>query len=202
MSKKLITNPRIVIADDYVAKLHLFDSVVAASIVAHAEHPEIFKNSEAARNAIRSGRERALKRAKQGEGTNAVVPEGFALKGTTTLYKAGEEVLQWVKTDEDKLKQAAIIRESLEALADSLPRAKPAKAPSSSGNVSDNLCNLYTITRSPSLLWVSGSKRRSDSNSSPKSSARTGEGREGGKKSRMPPRREYSPGTSTCSARW
>ena len=137
------TTRRKELADGYISKLHLFDSVWAAATSLHQEHPDIFKNIEAGRTSLRSARNRAVRIAKKGGGTDQDVAEGFSVTGTTTLFKGGEKVLQWVKTSEDKAKQAAIIRESLEALTQDLPRAKPKAKPK---KVANNLCNLYTIT--------------------------------------------------------
>ena len=131
------------IADSYIAELHLFDSVLAAATALHKEKPDLFKNIEVARRSLRSARDRALRIAKKGGGTAQDVAEGFSVTGTTTLFKGGEKVLQWVKTSEDKIKQATIIRESLEALTQDLPKAKPRAKPK---KVAGNLCNLYTIT--------------------------------------------------------
>lgn len=72
------------------------------------------------------------------------VPPPFMVKGTSTLYAGdGSTLMQWVKTkvDPEQLEQA--IKESVEALMDDVPRAKPTKAPKSTAS---DLCNLYTIT--------------------------------------------------------
>jgi hypothetical protein len=59
------------------------------------------------------------------------VPDGFKLKGTSTLYDAatGEAKIQWVKSTADQVRQDEIFREALEAMAEALPRAEPIKAP-------------------------------------------------------------------------
>lgn len=71
------------------------------------------------------------------------IPVGFGITGTTTLRKNGEEVMQWVKTSEDKAAQELIRQAALDALAATLPREKPVKQ---SGEVKEDLCNLYTFT--------------------------------------------------------
>lgn len=54
------------------------------------------------------------------------VPEGFMVKGTSTMVRAnGEEVIRWVKTDQDKEKLAAMMEAAIEAFCDELPREKP-----------------------------------------------------------------------------
>ena len=57
------------------------------------------------------------------------VPEGQNLKGVSTLYKGGEKVLEWVKTD---IKQEALIerlKEFCEGLKDDIPRQPIARPP-------------------------------------------------------------------------
>ena len=66
--------------------------------------------------------------------------------------------------------------------------------------------NSATGTRSSprngvSLSWVCASKVRIVSSASPKKSSRTGMSMPGGKRSRMPPRTAYSPGSRTVEAR-
>lgn len=54
------------------------------------------------------------------------VPEGYAMKGTSTLYGAeGELKQQWVKTDKDALRQFELAKEALLGMADELPRLPP-----------------------------------------------------------------------------
>ena len=55
------------------------------------------------------------------------VPEGFAVKGTSTLYKNGKAALQWVKTCQDQQKQYEIMQEAIEALSEDLPKVLPTK---------------------------------------------------------------------------
>ena len=60
------------------------------------------------------------------------VPDGFSLKGTSTLYnRDGEISAQWVKTKEDTERQLEMMREGIEAMASELPRVKPTSAPES-----------------------------------------------------------------------
>lgn len=58
------------------------------------------------------------------------VPDGFHLKGTSTLYgDDGQPKLQWVKTNIDHQRQEELMREAIEAMADDLPRLSPRKIP-------------------------------------------------------------------------
>lgn len=58
------------------------------------------------------------------------VPDGFHLKGTSTLYgDDGKPKLQWVKSNIDHERQEEIKREAIEAMAEELPRLHSRKAP-------------------------------------------------------------------------
>lgn len=55
-------------------------------------------------------------------------PEGFGVKGVSTLYGPdGELKAQWVKTDRDREAQEEAMREAVAAMADELPRIPPRK---------------------------------------------------------------------------
>lgn len=72
------------------------------------------------------------------------VPEGFHLKGTSTLYdKEGKQVLQWSKTSIDHKKQQQLMEAAIQALAEEIPRAEKTKTPEAS---QESLINVYTIT--------------------------------------------------------
>ena len=58
-------------------------------------------------------------------------PEGFTVKGTSTLYKDGEAVIQWVKTSQEKQSMMEMLEEFKEGLAD-IAKAKPIKPPKTS----------------------------------------------------------------------
>lgn len=60
--------------------------------------------------------------------THPVAP-GQMLKGTSTLYKDGAAVLQWVKTSADHDRMERIIREGIQAFIDELPAVNVAPAP-------------------------------------------------------------------------
>lgn len=72
------------------------------------------------------------------------VPEGFKIKGTSTLYdsKTGEPKIQWVKTTVDKERQEQIFREAIEAMAETLPRSKPVAAPR---DIIEHLAACYPV---------------------------------------------------------
>lgn len=73
-----------------------------------------------------------------------IVPDGFRVKGTSTLYdEAGKPRLQWVKSQVDQARQEEIFREAAAAMAEELPRMRAVSAPP---NVDEHLCNVYTLT--------------------------------------------------------
>lgn len=58
------------------------------------------------------------------------VPEGFGVKGTSTMYgKDGEIKLQWVKTQRDAEEQLEIMQETIKAMCQEVPRMMPVPAP-------------------------------------------------------------------------
>ncbi|MGL5565452.1 MAG: hypothetical protein ACRDC4_06930 [Plesiomonas sp.] len=71
------------------------------------------------------------------------VPEGFAIRGTSTLYgKDGNAKLQWVKTKVDAEAQLAMMREVVEAMAEDVVRAEPMDAPE---HTDSDLMAVYPI---------------------------------------------------------
>lgn len=71
------------------------------------------------------------------------VPDGYRVKGTSTLYKDGEPALQWVKSDIDNERQMQLMREAIEALNEEIkPESKIAKPKVKKSD----LCNMYVIT--------------------------------------------------------
>lgn len=95
-------------------------------------------------DAMRNLRNRA---ARQGyspdHGMTHAVPDGYKVKGVSTLYKDGAPIAQWVKSTADDQRQAEIQRAAFEALAEQLPRAEPVPPPS---GTESGLCNVYTLT--------------------------------------------------------
>lgn len=71
------------------------------------------------------------------------VPDGFTVKGVSTLYKGDKPLIQWVKSNADNDRRAELIKEAFSAMAEELPRLEPV-APKQSFN--ENLLNQYTIT--------------------------------------------------------
>lgn len=75
------------------------------------------------------------------------VPDGFSVKGVSTLYGAdGGITAQWVKSSIDRERQEEIIREVYASMAADLPRANPVPAPKKTTRASQSLLNLFTIT--------------------------------------------------------
>jgi len=74
------------------------------------------------------------------------VPDGFLVKGVSTYYdEDGKPRGQWVKSAVDRDRMDAIMREAYAAMAETLPRVKPARKPS---GMHAALCNVYTLTDS------------------------------------------------------
>ena len=87
---------------------------------------------------MRAGMQDATRHSKQTE-----TPEGFSIQRTTTLYKQGEEVMQWVRRNQDEDKREAMMREVIAGLSEELPRYPASPAPES---ISNDLLNLYILT--------------------------------------------------------
>lgn len=72
------------------------------------------------------------------------VPDGFKVKGTSTLYRDdGTIAAQWVKSSADRERQAEMLREVVAAACDEIKPRKPQKAPKQSP---DGLLNTYIVT--------------------------------------------------------
>jgi hypothetical protein len=56
------------------------------------------------------------------------VPDGYAVKGTSTLYKDGKPALQWVKTSIDRERQYELMREAIDVLCHDVVPVKAAKS--------------------------------------------------------------------------
>lgn len=90
-----------------------------------------------------------LKAAKQGwapkHDMTKTVPEGYTVKGTSTLYNAdGEVAAQWVKSTLDGDKLLERVTAIIEAFKEEVPAPKLVKLPKSER--ADNLLNLHIIT--------------------------------------------------------
>lgn len=81
------------------------------------------------------------------------VPDGFRVKGVSTFYNdEGRVVGQWVKSAADPDRQAEMLREAFEAMANELPRLPASKAPI---HTLGSLATVYTLTDSHvgALCW-------------------------------------------------
>jgi hypothetical protein len=80
----------------------------------------------------------------QAEAAHKAAPDGFNVKGVSTLYDAdGKISAQWVKTNQTDEARLDALREAVAALSQEVTPQAPIKAPE---GYSDRLCNLYTIT--------------------------------------------------------
>ncbi len=71
-------------------------------------------------------------------------PEGFTVKGVSTLYGPDGDVKgQWVKTQQSAENALAVMRAAADGMAESIPKAKPTPAPKHSNS---HLLNCYVIT--------------------------------------------------------
>lgn len=71
------------------------------------------------------------------------VPDGFHIKGTSTLYdELGKPRLQWVKSSIDHERQAELLQAAIAAMVEDLPKIKPRKA---AGAYLPNLLAGYPI---------------------------------------------------------
>jgi hypothetical protein len=97
------------------------------------------------RSAMKAIRARAAKKGHAPEhDMHHTVPEGYAVKGTSTLYKEGQPVLQWVKTNQDAERQLELMQEAIAALAQDLPKL-PASLPYSNEEYAKQLMAVYPL---------------------------------------------------------
>lgn len=83
-------------------------------------------------------------RHKQRISGDAVAPDGYKVKGTSTLYNnKGEVVAQWVKTDQDRERLLAMLKEAVSALSSTVVPAEPIIPPETTNN---DLLALYTLS--------------------------------------------------------
>jgi hypothetical protein len=124
---------------DYLQALRKEKSYYAAA-KACGVAPQVVKH---ALKLVQNKAARSLIKAHQ---SPVAVPEGFAIKGTSTLVDtvSGETRLQWVKTDRDAAAQEAMMRAAIDAMRDDIPRLTALPAPAKQVNAS--LCNCYVIT--------------------------------------------------------
>ena len=63
------------------------------------------------------------------DGLDVFIPDGYQVKGTSTLYRDGKQTLQWVKTSIDAERQQEVFREALAGMKERLPRLAPVTTP-------------------------------------------------------------------------
>jgi hypothetical protein len=82
------------------------------------------------------------------------VPDGFKVKGVSSLYVDGKLSSQWVKSTADEDRRQELIRAAFEAMAQDLPRLGPIVL--KSGTSEASLATLYTLTDSHvgMLAWA------------------------------------------------
>jgi DNA-binding CsgD family transcriptional regulator len=73
------------------------------------------------------------------------VPDGFKVKGVSSLYVDGKLSSQWVKSSADEDRRQEMIRSAFDAMAQELPRLAPCAGPD---RTIDQLATLYTLTDS------------------------------------------------------
>ena len=78
-------------------------------------------------------------------GITTPLPLGQKLRGTSTLIdkRTGEQVLQWVKSNEDAVEQAEAMQAAIAAMAETI---KPVRAQRAPARTIDDLANLYVIS--------------------------------------------------------
>lgn len=74
-----------------------------------------------------------------------IVPDGFRLSGTSSLYKEGVKapVLQWVKSSADQERQRELMEAAIAAMGEDLPRMAFARPPAACNT---DLLNCYVVT--------------------------------------------------------
>lgn len=75
------------------------------------------------------------------------VPDGFVVKGVSTLYAAGQIKAQWVKSSIDRERQLEIMREAIDALCADIVPVQPIDAPIAC--LRDDLMTVYPMCASP-----------------------------------------------------
>jgi len=97
-----------------------------------------------ARNALKAVEGRAAKAGYAPKHDHVhTVPPGYAVKGSSTLYKDGSVALQWVKTEADKQAQLDAIISRIELACEGIKPWRQVKAPK---KIQDNLLSLLVVT--------------------------------------------------------
>jgi len=89
------------------------------------------------------------------------VPDGYKLKGVSTLYNGdGQVSAQWVKSTADHERQAEMMRAVVEAMKEEVPTAE--RTPDPSHPIHQDLLNLYVITDYHLGMLAWGEETRGD----------------------------------------
>lgn len=95
------------------------------------------------RNMQRRVKALALRGLSPKHGMTKTVPDGFTVKGVSSLYNSnGELSAQWVKTTADNERRLEMLREACDALSEELPQVKPRAY---LGSASTDLMACYPI---------------------------------------------------------
>jgi hypothetical protein len=102
-------------------------------------------NPQVVHMALKSVRVKATKRGwSPDHDMTAIAPEGYAIKGTSTLYDdEGKVKIQWVKTQVDLEKQLEIVQQVIRSMCDTMPRLEAMPPPIETNT---DLLNVYTMT--------------------------------------------------------
>lgn len=74
---------------------------------------------------------------------NHPVPKGYHVKGVSTLYKDGKQVIQWVKTNKDQEDRLEALAEAIQTIADPIRgKSEPVACPQ---HASQDLLAVYTM---------------------------------------------------------
>ena len=121
----------------YIDAVNAAGSIQAASRKLKIQHSSISR-------ALSSARKRAAQAGYSPEhDMNHTAPEGFNVKGVSTLYNEdGQVKSQWVKTLAERSPEE-MISEVVEAMSETIKRAKPVAAPK---RTTEELLNCYVIT--------------------------------------------------------
>jgi hypothetical protein len=129
---------------DSQKQIELVDMMIAGS-TANAASKKVYGSTTNGMRAFRRLRARA---ARQGVAPEAdmvkQVPDGFHLKGTSTLYnREGKQTAQWVKTNIDHERQAEMLKGFAEGLAADMPPREPKPLPENSYHTPDMLTGIF-----------------------------------------------------------
>jgi len=123
----------------------ILDALIAADGNGRKAAEALGINNTTVYRSYQSLKRMAARRGYAPEGDMAhAVPDGFKVKGTSTLYdKNGDVKIQWVKTNEDRERQLEIIQQVIASMSEEMPRFPALPAPT---ETRADLLNLYTMT--------------------------------------------------------